>query len=196
MINIKRKILITIIVLLVVIGLSTLTEKRAFACSCVGGSAKDKLESHSVVFVGKVIKKGGTIKSQIGGLREYTFDVHKAWKGVSSNTITIYSYDGSEASCGMQFILGESYLVFSNLDKDESLQTNYCSGNLLVSQAENEIKQLGIGTTFSAEEDILIVTEKENDKGSMYVPVLGVGILILISILLYWRFKKRTLKTR
>lgn len=101
-INIKKIILITIIVLFVVVGLTTLTDKRAFACSCVGGSVKEKLERYSVVFAGKVIKKGSTKKSQFGELREYTFDVHTSWKGVNSNIIKIYSYDGEEDSCGFQ----------------------------------------------------------------------------------------------
>lgn len=198
---IKRITLITIILLL---GLLTLPEDRTYACSCVGGSTEEKLDRSTAVFAGKVIEKGGTKKSQFGGLREYTFDVHMAWKGVQSNIIKIFSYDGKEASCGFEFNEGESYLVYSYLDKDNLLQTNLCSGNSPISQAENEIKQLGTGTKFSEEfkietdtnqdsnQDTNKDTNKETSKGSIYFPVLafGLGIIIIISILIYWRFKK------
>lgn len=167
----------------------------------MGGSAEEKLERSTAVFAGKVIEKGGTKKSQFGGLREYTFDVHMAWKGVQSNIIKIFSYDGIVASCGFEFNEGESYLVFSYLDKDNLLQTNLCSGNSPISQAENEIKQLGTGTKFSEEakietdtnQDSNQDTNKETSKGSIYFSVLafGLGIIIFISIIVYWRFKKR-----
>jgi hypothetical protein len=185
----KRIILVMLSILFVVTGLISFPGTRAYACSCVGGGAKEKLERSTVVFEGKVIKKGNTRQSQFGELREYTFDVGRAWKGVQSRNMTIYSYDGSEASCGFQFDKGQSYLVYSYLDKDNSLQTNFCSGNIPISQAGDEINQLGLGTTYNKNADI----ETNSNQGSSYIVVVSVGIIlmIIITILSIWRIKKR-----
>ncbi|WP_158602137.1 hypothetical protein [Cohnella endophytica] len=185
----KRILLVMFSILFVVTGIVSYPANRASACSCVGGSAKDKLERSTVVFEGKVIKKGKTRQSQFGGLREYTFDVDKAWKGVQSSKVTIYSYDGSEASCGLQFNKGQSYLVYSYLDKDNSLQTNYCSGNIPISQAGDEINQLGLGTTVNKNAEI----QTESNQGPSYIVVVSVGIIIMLTITIFgiWRIKKR-----
>jgi hypothetical protein len=183
----KQIILIMVCALVVVSGLISFPATKVYACSCVGGSAKDKLERSTVVFEGKVIKKGNTSKFEFGELREYIFDVDRAWKGVQSREITIYSYNGDGGSCGFQFDEGRSYLVYSYLDKDNLLQTNFCSGNIPISQAGDEINQLGLGTVFDKDTDI------DSNQKSSYIIVVSVGILLMITILglVIWRIRKR-----
>jgi hypothetical protein len=185
----KRIFSITILILIVVTGLVTFPEKKVFACSCVGGDAKERLERSTAVFVGKVIDRSGIKSFQHGQLRKYTFDVDTAWKGVNDNRMTIYSYDGSEASCGFQFDKGQSYLVYSYKDKDNSMQTNLCSGNVLSSQAGEELKQLGTGTMINKNEG----EETNNDRNSSFSFKLfsTVILIIVITILFIWRINKR-----
>lgn len=185
----KRILTAMIIILIIATGVVSFPGKKVFACSCVGGDAKEKLERSVAVFVGKVIDKGGTKKFQHGQLREYTFDVDRAWKGVNSSQMTIYSYDGSEASCGFEFEKGQSYLVYSYQDKDNTLQTNLCSGNILVSKATGDIEQLGSGTKISKDDD----KEQNHDRKFLFNNFLLGGVILIVGLafLIIWKYKKR-----
>lgn len=120
---------------------------KAFACSCAVRTAVEKLTSYDVVFSGEVIDIGKTRKGEVGlPIREYTFSVKQAWKGVADNRIKIYSYDGSEASCAYTFDKKESYLVYSYKGENGLLQTNLCSGNLKDAAAKDEYALLGNAT--------------------------------------------------
>ncbi|GMK37190.1 hypothetical protein PCCS19_02430 [Paenibacillus sp. CCS19] len=176
----KRLIVVIISLLFVITGILSLPGNKVYACSCVGGSANAGLEGSTQVFEGKVTKIGDQ-KPEFGGLREYTFKVYKSWKGVQSNEINIYSYAGGEASCGFHFDKNKTYLVFAT-----NLATNLCSGNLPISQADNELTQLGIGTVISQHDNL--------DLGSSYwiilVVIAGV-ILIFISVIGIRRYRKK-----
>ncbi|WP_019636516.1 hypothetical protein [Paenibacillus fonticola] len=191
----KRLVSVTLLLLILVTGLVSFPVKKVFACSCVGGDAKEKLERSAVVFVGKVIKKGGTQNSQYGRLREYTFDVDRAWKGINDkdSRITIYSYDGGSESCGFQFDKNQTYLVYSYLAEDNSLQTNLCSGNIPISQAGDELKQLGTGTILSKNNVEETNHETNHDQNLSLIIILSIGVSIIIAlvVLFIWRSKKR-----
>ena len=80
---IKRIFSILLIISLVLIELTTFHSTKAFACSCAYGDAKEKSESSSAVFEGKVIDVGETKSfSPYSQVREYTFAVERAWKGI------------------------------------------------------------------------------------------------------------------
>ncbi|TVX93806.1 hypothetical protein [Paenibacillus agilis] len=182
----KKIIVVIISALLFLSGIISITGNKAYACSCAGGSTKERLERSSVVFEGEVIKKGGTKQSQFHGLREYTFKVNTVWKGNQSNKVTIYAFDGNEASCGIGFKKGESYLVFSYHD-EELLQTNYCSGNLPISEAENIIKELGSGTTIIHSD-----LESSSKDWMIYFPVVIAAVIIIsVTIIRFWKYKKK-----
>jgi hypothetical protein len=161
----KRIIVVIISVLIMITGLTASPDNRAYACSCMGGSANASLEGSTLVFEGKVIKVGDR-KPEFGGLREYTFKVYRSWKGDQSKNITVYSYDGGEASCGFHFDKNKTYLVFAMNNA-----TNLCSGNLLISQAEDQLTQLGAGTLVS-ERDVL-------ESSSIYTLVVLAGVIII-----------------
>ena len=176
----KRIIFVIFVVLFVITGITSLPGNRVYACSCAGGSANEKLERSTEVFEGKVIKIGD-IKPEFGGDREYTFEVHKSWKGIQSNKISIYSYDSG--SCGFRFDKNKTYLVFTF-----NKETNFCSGNLPKSQAEEEIKQLGIGTMISQHDDL----EPNSSHWSFNILVVIAGIIIIsITIIGIWRYRKK-----
>ncbi|MFC5405845.1 hypothetical protein [Cohnella soli] len=180
----KRCLPIVIILLSIVVGLISFPEKKAYACSCAGSSVKEKLERSGAIFVGTVVKRGGTKKSQHGKLRQYTFAVQQAWKGVSGPRISIYSYDGSSSSCGFEFDKGQSYLVYSYEDKDRTLQTNLCSGNVPLAQADQDIQQLGAGTTYTPGE-----ADNGDRKLSPFLLLGGGALLILAAATIVWKWR-------
>lgn len=97
---------------------------EAYACSCAGGeSTEEAFRSSTAVFSGKVKKvKGASPESTeavnaLLSLGPVTFEVQEAWKGVSGNSVVVYG-QGLEASCGMDFDRGETYLVYAyRIDK-------------------------------------------------------------------------------
>jgi hypothetical protein len=132
---------------LVFTAVVSIPEGEVYACSCVGEDAKERLELFTVVFEGKVINKGETNEVQQGRFfREYTFEIYRAWKGIEEERITIFSHDEGSDSCGYEFTKNNTYLVFAYDGKDHEWETNFCSGNIPISKAKEELKQLGSGT--------------------------------------------------
>ena len=104
----------------------------AYACSCLfpdGNKAKEYLAASKAVFVGKVLdikefedemvkQHADTASHSVARViakREITFQVQEAWKGVDSGSVTIGAKNG-DICMGYPFVLGESYLVFTNQD--------------------------------------------------------------------------------
>jgi hypothetical protein len=123
--------------LAVVLSLAALDARPAEACSCAqAGSMEEEFQRSGAVFSGKVSEVGGLTPERDGittRVRPYlapvTFDVNAAWKGVSGDTAVVYG-QGPGASCGLNFELGETYLVFASgaeTGKESPLQTNFCS---------------------------------------------------------------------
>ncbi|WP_027084415.1 hypothetical protein [Cohnella panacarvi] len=174
---------------IIIVGLMLFPESKAYACSCAGADAKGKLERSHVVFLGKVTDKGGTKKFDHGRLRKYSFEVDQAWKGTNEKHITIYSYDGPGASCGFEFEKNQVYLVYSYKGDNNLFQTNLCSGNLNLSQASDDLQQLGDGT---------IITESEDDNlnngirnQSVNPVVTGTILVMAIIFITIYKVKKR-----
>lgn len=188
----KRVGFITLLLTIVITGLFSWPHGKASACSCAGGDAQERLERASAVFVGKVIEKGGRKAFEFGQLREYTFQVDQAWKGVDAGRMTIYSYDGPEASCGYAFEKGQTYLVYSYENKDKSLQTNLCSGNIPISQAGDELRQLGAGVAVDPDSGAEPGGESRSFFASSYVLGFGAAALIVIlAAIVIWRRKNK-----
>jgi len=187
----KRLLSMLIICLLCTGGLSVFSVDKAYACSCVYmGDIPAKLESYSTVFSGQVVRKGAKNMFQSNNVREYTFEVQTAWKGVTAKKMKITANDGGEESCGVQFAKGESYLIFASLDeKDGKSYTSYCSGNLSLknASASEAIKLLGTGVT---------VSEDYGEQGSVLSPLWiwisgGGSVLLLAALFVVWRRKRK-----
>jgi hypothetical protein len=180
----KRWFSVFIVLGVLFMGLNT-NVQVTYACSCVGGDALVKLNRSNAVFTGKVIEVGGTSKFDFGRLREYTFQVDQAWKGVTTNTVTIYSYDGSSASCGFSFTKGETYLVYTNEAQDGRLQTNLCNGNVMLSQAGEDLNLLGPATIRGEG----LTDSPQAAKGGGPAMLLWYGLIVAAIILLVWGWR-------
>lgn len=110
----------------------TIAAKPAIACSCAMSDTADSIAYADRVFTGTVVDRRET-PPRLDGSRSsadpvyYVFEVDQAWKGEVYETMTLYSAESS-ASCGMEFMQGEKYLVFAR-QGDGMPTTTFCSGN-------------------------------------------------------------------
>lgn len=179
-----------LVLLLVMSGLALFPGEKVYACSCVESDVQERLETYTTVFTGEVVKKGRSQIYRYNGVREYTFDVDTAWKGVSAKKMKIVGKDGGSDSCGIQFEKNQSYLIFASLDeRDNRLHTNLCSGNVLIEQAEDDLKLLGAGKVVSRED---FGEPDEGRSGTFYLILYGAVVLLVGSAVVWvWRRKKR-----
>lgn len=133
------------------IGLSILIMGAAFifptivqACSCVPPApAREASAQVDAVFTGRVteIEENGGIVSSSADPLKVTFMVQEAWKGVSENTIHLYTAMSS-ASCGYPFVRGQEYIVYA-YSSDDGLSTGLCTRTALLSEASDDLGALG-----------------------------------------------------
>ncbi len=119
----------------------TATPQEAEACSCMRPELSQQLKSSSIVFV-------GTAKDKKVGAREvtYGFAVSRMFKGEPVDQISVTTALHS-ASCGSNFEIGKSYVVYVSDQKDVH-RTGLCSGNTyatdeLIAKIEAEMANAG-----------------------------------------------------
>lgn len=191
----KRILSIILIISLVLIQITTFHSSKAYACSCAYGDTKEKLKNSSTVFEGKVVNIGDAKSfSPYSQVREYTFAVERAWKGVKDKHITIFSFDDGSSMCGYQFSQDQTYIVYAMKDKnkDNMLLTSLCSNNLLISEAEEDLKLLGTGTVISSD-DNGESSIKSLAKSPVFIYIL-LSLFLLIIIVAIWMIRIRTRK--
>jgi hypothetical protein len=129
-----NKIILTAFVL-VILGSAT----EAIACMCGKASTCERFNWSDAIFVGKAVRvekdDTGTFK------KEFTiFEVQEVFSGKKSDTIRIQNRSG--IGCDTSFELGETYLVFAAGYDSGGFGTGFCSGNLSIEDAANEITSL------------------------------------------------------
>jgi len=110
----------------------------AFACSCGQIPIDERFEHSQAVFSGRVIETE-TIQSDMKAI----FQVDRAWKGVSEDTVTVRT-STQGAACGYFFNEGKSYLVYAFGD-EHSLSTGSCGNVAVIEAAGERIAFLGEG---------------------------------------------------
>lgn len=147
-VNFRSPLMMFLSITLIFMALLTVRPSVTYACSCVvPAEPLEALESSSAVFVGKVVnikEPRGTIISSADPVK-VTFDVDSSWKGVEGNKVTMTTALSS-ASCGFEFVEGESYIVYAYAnDEDDSgkLEASLCSRTKLLASASEDLKELG-----------------------------------------------------
>lgn len=157
-IKFRSPIMMLLCITLIFMALLTVRPSVTYACSCVvPDEPLVALEKSTAVFAGKVVKMKepkGIIISSADSVT-VTFEVDSSWKGVLGDKVSLTT-ELSSASCGFEFMDGESYLVYAYArgkgDSDE-LTTGLCSRTVLLSSAGEDLKELGPSTyTGTAEE--------------------------------------------
>ncbi|MEK5252867.1 hypothetical protein NST74_05325 [Paenibacillus sp. FSL F4-0125] len=146
--NFRRPVMIILCFTLIFMALLTVRPSVTYACSCVvPAEPLEALESSTAVFVGKVVKikePRGTIISSADPVK-VTFEVGSSWKGVEGNKVTLTTALSS-ASCGFEFVEGESYIVYANDNREGDsgkLVASLCSRTKLLASASEDLKELG-----------------------------------------------------
>lgn len=127
---------------------STLHVREARACSCAGGfSVQEELRDSEAVFWGEAVsvEEQGFTSSVPPFLGPVTFEVRESWKGVSQEQVIVHG-QGHEASCGLDFDEGKTYLVFAyhvGKGEDGSLETGLCTATAALSEVEAAPAALG-----------------------------------------------------
>ena len=117
----------------------------AQACSCaVLQTEEDKVQDSAAVFSGTVTSIDESQLSPNEGppLGKVVFRVQDGIKGVSTDSVEVYGY-GYEASCGIQFEKGESYLVYAYRAEEDAkgpLATNICQATKPLADADADIR--------------------------------------------------------
>ncbi|AIF45248.1 hypothetical protein X953_05965 [Virgibacillus sp. SK37] len=118
------------------------------ACSCLEpGAPKEEFKHSSAVFTGKVIERidkneNNLIQSSADQIA-VVFKVDKTWKGINETEVIVYT-ERDSASCGFEFKLNNSYLVYAT-KKDNKLHVSLCSRTTTLTEAAQDFTELGDG---------------------------------------------------
>lgn len=121
--------------------------EQILACTCVKTSTCERYGSFDEIFIGKAI---GIInekeKAKLNGNddsyeKESTvFEISKTIQGKEKKEIKVLN--STDFGCGTSFEKGQIYLVFANGDEQRGFGTSMCAGNLLLSEADKDLKEL------------------------------------------------------
>ncbi|MBA4085647.1 MAG: hypothetical protein C0493_12080 [Kytococcus sp.] len=141
-----RRLLTTLLTLLLTVPVLVLTAPAAQACSCAQGSLEQHLADSDLVVEGTVTSVRTT-----GRERAYTFEVQRSWKGPRRDVVTVRTrVDGAE--CGRTYAGGRPQVVLA-VGSDGTWRTDLCRGKVFdggtqirdVTAAQVE-EELGRGT--------------------------------------------------
>lgn len=112
---------------------------EVLACMCGKAATCERFNWADAIFVGKAVRvekdESGTFK------KEFTiFEIRDVFTGKKTETIRIQNRSGF--SCDTSFELGETYLVFAAGNDSDGFGTGFCSGNLPIEYAADEITEL------------------------------------------------------
>jgi hypothetical protein len=165
--------------------------RNAHACSCISLPLEKHLRSSDAVFSGEVVGIDENDLSPGAGPRlgKVTFDVSDVWKGVTEESVAVYG-QGPEASCGLNFEEGGSYLVYAyRSNEDGPLETNLCDATKQLAAAEQDLQMLG------SPDDTLPDTggSISSPIGDATTVVAAFVLLVLAGTLFVWCLSRRGL---
>lgn len=154
----RRLFMITMLVMLIPLSFVLIRPTPCEACSCATPALDQAAARSEAVFIGKALEvkwvpdpydKSGAI----GYKNAVRFEVDRAYKGAETTQLIVNAGTG-EASCGIDFKTGESYLVFAYETENHELVTRLCSRTRAVQLAVDDIDSLGAGRTPTAVVDL------------------------------------------
>lgn len=151
----------------------------AFACSCIPpADPATEMARATAVFsstVTAIDDSRGLISSSADPI-PVTFAVSEVWKGDVSATTTVTTARDS-ASCGFNFTVGETYLVYA-ITGSNGLEVSLCSRTARLADASADLTALGAGKMPTA------VPPTSATMPPPLILALGAGSLLLFAI--FW----------
>ena len=192
----KSRLFVLMLAFLFISNFTLVYPEKTYACSCAGVSPSEAFEMSESVFVGKVLNtKQEREQEGIVGTISYRdanlFKVTQVWKGINQSQIIVYD-NGFEASCGFEFEIGNSYLVYASKDNNGELDTGLCNRTAEVSNAGEDLKFLGQGEEVNKEVNL----ESEMDKVSnmdydMEIFIGGIVAVLTISLFIFKKARRK-----
>jgi len=125
------------------------------ACTCAPpGTPTEELQKSDAVFIGTVIDLTPVNRDQSGMFlfHKVKLEVKSYWKGVNLGEVTVTTAAQS-GMCGFAFEQGSTYLVYAFVQGD-SLLTNICTRTKRLSEAEEDVEELGKPLVTAVEEGL------------------------------------------
>ena len=122
-----------------------LISQIAYGCSCMQPLSPDEeLPNYDAVFSGTATKNQNWTATHNLSPALFTFDVDTMWKGDTKETIIIKTAQSS-AACGFNFEENQKYIVYASQYDDDYLEVSLCSRTGLLSNATEDLQELGDG---------------------------------------------------
>ncbi|MYL57218.1 hypothetical protein GLW20_06845 [Virgibacillus halodenitrificans] len=168
--------------LIIFIFLLSIYPTTSDACSCLEpGPPKEELKRSSAVFSGKVIKQ---IDENENNLIQSSADkiatilkVDKTWKGIKDTEVVVHT-ERSSASCGFEFNLNNSYLVYAT-KKDDKLHVSLCSRTTSLTEATEDLTELGDGQRPTNHVSVNVNDESNESTNLGFFIYLAIMFLLL-----------------
>jgi hypothetical protein len=97
------------------------------ACTCLPMTFAESVEASEMVFVGTVTARESGVETPFGPGVDATFAVDEVYRGDVPADAVVRTADNS-AACGVEFVVGESYLVLARSGPD-GLESDLCMGS-------------------------------------------------------------------
>lgn len=159
------------------------------ACSCAEQpSVEDEFEQSKAVFSGKVIavKENRSVNGSLA--KSVLFDVSKTWKGVNETQVIIIT-GVSDGDCGIDFIVGEEYLVYaseSTMYGESALVSIICDRTAELQMVKDDLTILGEGKSPTKKVNLA----NELDSNQFYLIGAMVILVVLIALFIVKKRKK------
>lgn len=125
------------------------------ACTCAPpGTPTEELQKSDAVFIGSVIDLTPVNRDQSGIFlfHKIKFEVKSSWKGVDLGEV-IVTTAAQSGMCGFAFEQDSTYLVYAFAQGD-SLLTNICTRTRSLSQAKEDLDEIGKPLVTAVEEGV------------------------------------------
>ncbi len=179
--NTWLKILGSIALLVIYIGLIS-SPYKSFAWTCVNSiGPKELVKRHDSVFIGKVIETSYEHIDGINPKSRVKFDVESTIKGSIQDKITVVTTAGSD------FIEGDEYLVYAYKTTEENYLYQYEEGEFATDAGCGGTKALA-----DASEDLKQISEMHASTNHINtVMISGVVLLVIPTLIIISRRRKR-----
>ncbi|WP_409271913.1 hypothetical protein V1499_19805 [Neobacillus sp. SCS-31] len=162
---------------------------KVAACSCAGPQpVETEFQNKTAVFSGKVLKiedrNFNLFTQSSADPLTIIFEVKSVWKGPSQSQLIVTTAKSS-ASCGVNLIEGNEYLVYAS-GKTGKLETGLCDRTELLQNAAEDLQTLGAGT--KPEE----IVNLETGGAGTSKWIVGSGLALLLAIVFYAFKRLRT----
>ena len=106
------------------------------SCKCRITSVSESYDQEDAIFSGKVI----FVEESLENLSNvFTFSLNNVWKGNLNETVKVSS---GTHDCGIMFTKDNEYLVYANLNENNSLETSRCTRTSILFGNNDDISEL------------------------------------------------------